>query len=160
MITSNHDNQRDEGCEDILSGLEKIAQDLDGQVYPGRAWPTIRGRPRRWSAWKMAAMLAAAAAIAAVIVYHAPTAQPPDGPETSESDRPLVAAKTPTWNGNVEPAMPAVLVVEDIESYSLIDLTGTAPLVSFSTKETFSPVCVVPVLPESSPPTMPKDETL
>ena len=43
-----------------------------------------------------------------------------------------------------------ILFVEDLDSYSIIDLMGDVPLVSFATKDSYVPVCVVPLLPEPS----------
>ena len=158
MSVSDYDDQHDEGCADILRGLEQIARDLDGQTYPVRAWPIARRRPSRRSTWRTTATIAAAAAIAAVIVHYRPAARPPGGREKSAGNRPLVAVRTPPAEESPEPVNPPLVMIEDLDSYSLIDLTAGAPLVSFSTKEMSSPVCVAPVLAE--PPATPGDATL
>jgi hypothetical protein len=158
MSISDHDNQPDEGCEEILRGLEQIARDLDGQAYPGVAWPIARRRPSRRLTWKTTATIAAAATIAAVIVCYRPAARLPGGREKPAGNRPIVAVRTPAAEESPEAAIPPLVMIEDLESYSLIDLTAGAPLVSFSTKEISSPVCVAPVLAE--PPLAPADETL
>ena len=128
MSISDHDNRRDEGSEDILRGLEQIARGLDGQAYPGQAWPIARGRPVRRATWKAAAMIVAAAAIAAVIVCHRPATRPPGERETTTESRPLVGVRTPAAEESPESAIPPVVMIEDLESYSLIDLTAGAPL--------------------------------
>jgi hypothetical protein len=42
--------------------------------------------------------------------------------------------------------MPQVLVVEDLDSYSFIDLSAGPPVVSFAMKDSCSPTDVVAVL--------------
>jgi len=42
------------------------------------------------------------------------------------------------------------VVVEDTDSYSFIDTTAGTPMVSFATKDSCSPLCVVPVLPDGA----------
>ena len=65
--------------------------------------------------------------------------RPPESPAASK-------------NKNVDSrfAIPPVVVVEDTDSYSFIDTTAGTPMVSFATKDSCSPLCVVPVLPESA----------
>ena len=57
-----------------------------------------------------------------------------------------------------ESGSPQVVVVEDLDSYSLIDISGDAPVVSYMTKDASSmeyplPVPLGPQLPPSSSPT-------
>jgi hypothetical protein len=63
--------------------------------------------------------------------------RPPESPATHE-------------NLDSRIAIPPVVVVEDTDSYSFIDTTAGTPMVSFATKDSCSPLCVVPVLPASA----------
>jgi hypothetical protein len=49
-----------------------------------------------------------------------------------------------------EVAVPAILVMEDHDSYSFIDMMADVPLVSFAKKDTFMPEYVMPLLPDTT----------
>jgi len=151
MTTSDPDNQAGEGPADVLSGLEQLAQDLDARRYPGQAWPVAGRRVSRRSVWKVLAPLAAAAAVMAILVYYGTTqrgdTRPARGPGKVVVHRPVQRA----GQNSEAPGIPQILIVEDLDSYSIIDLTNGAPLVSFATKDLYGPVCVVPVLPDPPP---------
>jgi hypothetical protein len=48
--------------------------------------------------------------------------------------------------------VPTILVFEDHDSYSFIDLTADVPLVSFAKKDAYVPEYVVPMLPHAQLP--------
>jgi hypothetical protein len=161
MITNNRDNDADDDLAGLADALQRLARRLDAEHYPGRAWPVSSARRRRPFAWPLAAPLAAVAAVAvaavigAILVYHgrapqSPTARAPGGGEmVRQSPRPL-KSPVPDEKATSRTAIPSVVVVEDAESYSFIDTTAGSPVVSFTTKDSYSPLCVVPVLPESA----------
>jgi hypothetical protein len=151
MTTSDPDNQAGEGPADVLSGLEQLAQDLDARRYPGQAWPVAGRRVSRRSVWKVLAPLAAAAAVVVILVHYCTTqwgdANRTRGPGKVVVHRPVL----PAGQSSEVPGIPKILIVEDLDSYSIIDLTTGSPLVSFATKDLYGPVCVVPVLPDPPP---------
>jgi hypothetical protein len=79
----------------------------------------------------------------------APGARQPPA-QVARAPSPVPAEKQ---SGEAEPALPQIVVVEDIDCYSVIDLTAGAPVVSFARKDSSSPAFVTPVLPE--PPRQP-----
>ena len=147
MTTHDRDNQTGDELGGLLGGLEQLAEYLDVQEYPGQAWPAASPRPSRRLTWKIAASLAAAAAIVVMVVHYGITSHPPIGPAPRAEN---AVALAPALSGDYELeelTIPEILIVEDLESYSIIDLTSGVPLVSFATKDSYSPVCVVPLLP-------------
>jgi hypothetical protein len=150
MTTSDPDNRADEGFRDVLAALEQMATRLDAQNCPAQAWPvTGRQLPRR-RVWKIFVPLgaAAAAAIVAILIHYCTGPQDRTGP-TPGAGNVAIQAPTPSAGRNSgEPAIPRILIVEDLDSYSIIDLMTGVPLVSFATKDSFDPICVVPVLTE------------
>jgi hypothetical protein len=145
-MTANNRDELDVGFGDLLDGLEQLAQDLDVRKFPGVAWPVARRRARRRFSWKTAVSLAAAAAVVAMLVHLDPW--PPVGPAPSVEQ--AVA----------DFAIPQILIVEDEDSYSIIDLSSDVPLVSFATRDSYSPECVVPLLPEPSAPEAIRDKKI
>ncbi len=160
MISGNREHDGDDDLAGLVDGLERLARHLDAQRYPGRAWPVSVPRRRRPFAWQVVAPLAAVAAaalIGAMVMYHG------RGPQSSRVRAPGRGEMVRHWPKPLESlafnekvnsriAVPSVVVVEDAESYSFIDMTTGAPVVSFATKDSYSPLCVVPVLPEPASP--------
>jgi hypothetical protein len=139
----------DDRFQDLLNGLERLAGNFDAQAYPGQAWPVARRRCSHRPAWALAASLAAAAAIAMMVVHFGWRSDI----EPAPSDENAVAVATiPSQQDDEELAIPEILIVEDAESYSIIDMTSGVALVSYATKDSYCPACVVPLLHESSPP--------
>jgi hypothetical protein len=163
MIARNRE-QGDDELDGLAKDLEALARRLDAERYPGRAWPLSAPQPARRTAFRWAAWLAAAAvaaAVCAVLVYHAWTPQPAADQvsgarrqvsggaeeETGLLDRSDPAAgHVPAELAAGQADIPQVVVVEDLVSYSFIDLTAGAPVVSYATKDSCSPTCVVAVL--------------
>jgi hypothetical protein len=165
---SNESQDNSNRFTEVLEGLERLAGNLDNQRYPGPAWPAaVRQRRRVWripAAWlSLATTVAVAAAITALYCQLAP----PRPSDRLPGDKPVMSVVIPA-NGQVakaprtaslpapaapegdEPPGSRILIVEDIESYSVIDMTSDVPLVWFATKDADSPVCVVP-LPAAPP---------
>ena len=149
---------------DLLSDLEKLAGKVDAQKYPGQAWHTATitmRRPARLILWKAAAaLMAAAAAVAiAVDVHHWRASVSPGRP--APGGGPIV--QTPMQRDHQTPvtaSLPLVIIVEDLDSYSLIDLTGDVPLVSFATKNSSQFECVVPMASFAAPDATTKNNRL
>jgi len=140
------DNQQ----EDILTRLERIAEQLDEQQYPGEAWPVAARPARRINVWHTAGVIAAVAAAVALAIHLVGT-QPPLAEVVPGSHDSLVhEPATPLENTSEEVSVPAILVVEDFDSYSFIDLMADVPLVSFAKRDTYMPECVVPLLPDAA----------
>ncbi len=152
MTTNDRDHQTGDGFAGVLRGLETLAETLDVQEYPGAAWVVAKPRPARRWAWRIAASLAAAAALLAVAVYHGASSPPGIAPvEPDGNALALVAATSDDRDADSEElAFSDILLVEDPDSYSIIDLTGDVPLVSFATKDSYTAVCAEPLLPEPS----------
>ena len=151
---SHDEGSHDGGFDDLLDGLEQIARNLDAQAYSGRAWPVARRFSSRRLKWVIAASLAAAAAIVAMIVpFHL---RPRIGAAPA-GDGAVAVAPGPSENPSPdELAVPDIVIVEDADSYSIIDMTTGVPLVSYATKDSYRPECVVPLVLEqpkqSTPP--------
>jgi hypothetical protein len=150
MNTSDQDPDTREEQDLLMSGLEQLARRLDAKHYPGHAWPGPAIRRRSRSSWRLLLSLAATAAVAAlgaalIFSCRAPQSSFPPEPEREIAGK---ASNAPEIQAAGEPRVPQVLVVEDLESYSFIDLTAGLPVVSFAPKDSCSPTCVVPVLPE------------
>jgi hypothetical protein len=157
MITDNPDYDADDELAGLSDGLQRLARHLDAQHYPGLAWPVSaprRGRPLAWWVAAPLAAVAVAAMIAAVLVYHgrspqSPTARAGGRAETARPSPRSPESRAPGEKTTPRTAIPPVVLVEDTESYSFIDTTAGTPMVSFATKDSCSPLCVVPVMPES-----------
>jgi hypothetical protein len=165
MIARNREHGDDE-MDGLVKDLEALAHRLDAQRYPGRAWPVSALRPARrpalrWAAWLAAA--AVAAGVCAVLVYHVAVSQPATGPLAADQVSGVggqgsggasvrrgaadpAAGQVPAELAAGQAPVPQVVVVEDLDSYSFIDLTAGAPVVSYATKDSCSPTCVVAVL--------------
>jgi hypothetical protein len=167
MIARNRE-QGDDGLDGLVKDLEALAHRLDAERYPGRAWPLPAPRPARLPAGTRAAWLAAAAVAAgvcAVLVFHARAPQPA-GDQVSgvryqvSGEASVGRGSASVRRGSPDPAegqvpaelaagqapVPQVVVVEDLDSYSFIDLTAGPPVVSFAMKDSCSPTSVVAVL--------------
>jgi len=154
MNTNDRDHPTDDGFADVLGGLETLARTLDAQEYPGEAWGAAKRPPARRLAWRIAASLAAAAALVAVAIHYRATSPPRIGPAAA-GENAVAQAAAPSVDLETdadawELAISEIVLVEDLDSYSFIDLTGDVPLVSFATKDSYTPVSVVPLLPEPS----------
>lgn len=146
MIARNQDDVADDALGEVLDGLNRIARDLDAQAYPGQAWPAPSRKRSRRPVGKIAAVLAAAAAVAAMAVCFGPSREPRREP-APQREQAMVPAATPVpGRAPEEVALPRVVLIEDLDSYSIVDLTTGVPLVSFATKDSCRPACVVPVL--------------
>ncbi|MGB2821330.1 MAG: hypothetical protein WBF17_10140 [Phycisphaerae bacterium] len=155
MMTGDSEDRVEEPFRDVLHGLERLARDLDGRKSPIRSRPGATwGAPRR-RFWRAVLTLGAAAAavVVAILVQH-DTARPRAG-ESGPAPAALIAATSaPASAGGPEGSpMPLVVIVEDLDSYSVIDLTSGVPLVSFALKSSCVPGPVVPVLPGPPGPT-------
>ena len=156
MISGNRQHDADDDLAGLVDGLQQLARHLDAQKYPGRAWPVPAPHRRRPLVWQIVAPLASVAVLAmigAILIYHGRATQSPivrapgravavhQSPRRLES--PVSSEKVTS-----QIAVPSVVVVEDTESYSFIDMTTGTPVVSFATKDSYSPMCSVPVLAE------------
>ena len=170
MSTKKHDHHWDDESSALLSGLARLAQDLDAQQFPGTAWPVAQredSRPRAGKrAWRVGrflvplAVTAAAAVAAAVWVLPAFQGRPPESMPGIQQPAPQVARLPAPQSGEQrfaageqrfaaeESAPPQIVVVEDMDSYSIIDLTAGEPVVSFGLKDSSGPAYPLPVLPE------------
>ena len=95
--------------------------------------------------------MAAAAAVAAVAwvlpaFWGGPpqqaTVTPQPSPQVARSPLPLSGEQRPATE---ESAPPQIIVVEDMDSYSIIDLTAGEPVVSFALKDSSGPAYPMPV---------------
>jgi len=99
-------------------------------------------------------LLPLAATVAAVAVWAlAAFRGGPPGPAPVEQRPAAQVAQSPSIGPReegsaAEPAPSQIMVVEDMDSYSIIDLTAGAPVVSFAWKDSSSPACLLPALPE------------
>ena len=155
MMTGDSEDRPGEGFRDVLHGLERLACDLDGRKSPIPARPGATRRAPRRRFWRAVLTLGAAAAavVVAILVQHH-AARPRAGESGSAPAGPIAAASAPAFAGGPEGSpRPLVVIVEDLDSYSVIDLTSGVPLVSFALKSSCIPGPVVPVLPDPSHPT-------
>jgi len=135
--------------EEILARLERLAEDLDAQKYPGEAWPAAALPSPRRRVWRVASLIAAIAATVAVLIHFSGRRPPREECAPASQD---VAVREPTSSTEDAPeevTVPAILVVEDHDSYSFIDLMADVPLVSFAKKDAYMPECVVPLLSDA-----------
>ena len=135
----------DKETEDVLARLERLAEEIDAQEYPGEAWSPPSVPRTRHRVWMRAGSIAVAAASVAVLIYSFGMQQAeeqtiPAGP--SIADHHDESADDIAENFSILP----IVVMEDHDSYSFIDLTTEVPLVSFVNKDTYIPECVVPLL--------------
>jgi hypothetical protein len=160
MTTTNRYHPSDDEPAEVFYGLERLAQDLDARRYPGQAWVSGSRRRAPRSARKLIATLAvtASAVFLAAMVYHGANRQAGVEPVVDEPAQVAQAPAPAASQDFAEVTVPNVVVVEDSDSYSIIDLTTDVPLVSFATKDSYSPARVVPVLlePSSQPPAVGK----
>ena len=122
----------------IESGLEEFARRLDEQRYPGPAWtPPARHRaqPRlgRLAAWIAAG--ATAAAVACAVNLRSSPRSVTSSPRDVVQGHVNRSTVTEPAGGTVP--LPSVFVVEDLDSYSIIDTTGDVAVISFATKAGF-----------------------
>lgn len=139
----------DQETEELLVRLERLAEGLDGQQFPGEAWPAAHRPSPRHRPWKAVGVIVAVAATLALLfhLFGARPSRQERGPVQQD-----VAVGPPAPTEDITPeqvAVPTILVVEDFDSYSFIDLSSDVPLVSFVRKDTFMPECVVPLLPDA-----------
>ena len=151
MTRNDQDYQAGAPFADVLDGLERLAQRLDAQQFPGQAWELPSRRPaKRWVRQEVASLMAAAAVLAvAVYLGTKPLGIAPLGGAASDLARAAALADDQAVD-ELADSESEILFFEDLDSYSIIDLTGEVPLVSFATKDSYVPVCVVPLLPEPS----------
>jgi hypothetical protein len=154
MITGDSEDRPGEGLRDVLRGLERLACDLDGRnspipARPGATW----GAPRR-RFWRGVLILGAtAAAVALPILVQHYAARPKAGESGRAPAGLIAAASAPASAGQPKGSpVPLVVIVEDLDSYSVIDLTSGVPLVSFAPKSTCIPQPAVPILPKARDP--------
>jgi len=88
--------------DDVLRGLDALAETIDSRVYPGRAWsgPVYRRGPRRFVIAAVAAAAAAAIVLLAAVIQFLPTKPKPTAvavvtsqPTSSDSERPKQLSK-------------------------------------------------------------------
>mgnify|MGYP001818416596 CR=1 FL=1 len=143
----------DSQTDEILARLERLAKNLDVQQYPGEAWPTTAQPATRRRSWKVAALVAAVAASVAMIIHF--LGGPPQQEGSTPGAKDLLVAREPIDSVETTPEdipFPTILVVEDHDSYSFIDMTTDVPLVSFTKRDTFTPGYVVPLMPITTSP--------
>ena len=136
-----------------LCVLEYFATDLDARQFPGQAWPASRAVVSHRIAWKFAASIAAVAALIALAFHHYSPATSPSRRIATSTGGPNAIARiaTPTAKRPVDrDTLPNIVIVEDMDSYSIIDMTGDFPLVSFARRDSdgfddATPVFVEPV---------------
>jgi hypothetical protein len=135
----------DRETEELLARLERLAKEIDAQQYPGEAWSLPSAPPPRRRVWKMASLVAVAAASITVLVYSFGMRQTQ---EQTIPVGPTIADRNHESSNNTleEVSVIPIVVMEDHDSYSFIDLTADVPLVSFANKDTYIPECVVPLL--------------
>ncbi len=160
MISGNREHDADDDLGDLVDGLEQLARHLDAERYPGSAWPASAPRRRRPFAWQVVALLAAAAAATVMGVALLDHGRAPQSPVAGAPGRGATLHALPTLpeslaageKARLSIAVPSVVLVEDAESYSFIDMTAGTPVVSFAKKDSYSPVCVVPICDAYQPP--------
>jgi hypothetical protein len=158
MIAGDPHRPADDESADVLANLERLAGRLDAERFPGQAWPCAARRRAGRSAWKIAASLIAAAASVAIAVQYLPSWQPDVAPAAGRGDVVAGAAAPAESRDAASVASPQLVIVEDLDSYSVIDLTAGVPVVSYATKEMLSMACVVP-LPPAPPAEQPMSHT-
>ena len=142
----------DSQTEELLARLERLAKELDAQHYPGEAWPSAAPPTPRRTAWRVVGLIAAMAASIVALIHFLGT--PPQQQEAAPGTQDVVVREPepPTEGPPEDIPIPAILVVEDHDSYSFIDMMADVPLVSFAKKDTYMPECVVPLLPDATTP--------
>jgi hypothetical protein len=175
MINYDSDYEADDVPHGLLEGLEQLASALDAQHYPGPPWsPAPAPRPQRRGrrvavAWSLAAVMATVAgiALAAIILRPAPAppaALPPAAIAAGQvTDAGIATPPNEPASPDNEVAgsdSPQVVVVEDLDSYSLIDMSGDAPIVSYMSKDASSLEQPVPVPLGLQPPRGTSDRML
>lgn len=173
MIYNNPDQNLDEKFDDVLEGLQQLSGQLNEQRFPGRAWaaPMCRkaesGPPQRVSPrWRY--MVAAAAIVAVVIGIRsfAPIAPRFESvevtlPPIAGEIEPVEPPRPPLFMDSV-PGPPFVnyslvestsggrgqdiVIVEDSDSYTIIDLTTELPIILFARKDSFDMTDATPAL--------------
>ena len=101
----------------------------------------------------MAALVAAVAASVAMIIHF--LGGPPQQEGSIPDAKDLLVVREPIDSVETTPEdipVPTILVVEDHDSYSFIDMTADVPLVSFAKRDTFRPGCAVPLMPITTSP--------
>ena len=160
MTIHNENPQSDNAFGDIVDDLERLAAALDAEHYPGQAWSTPRPQVARLAAWKIVAALAAAAAVLVAVMQRWPHHQNPasavaQNPQTVAPPA-VTAPMPPVVEVAEESTPPQMVMVEDLDSYSIIESAGGVTLVSFGTKDSSEPPSVVPVLLHSPDAPLPK----
>lgn len=152
MIENNHHDQPDEDFAEILHRLSLLANAFDGRRYPGRAWPRVGRRRPRWSIGRMAGWLAMVAATVLAIHFGLSLMSGESRPRVPQqpAERPLAAAPAERLGASSgdapgAAAFPGLLIVEDLDSYSIVDLSPAGPVVSFARKDADSPPGMVSV---------------
>jgi len=159
MTPRRDDDRLEADFPDVCEALERLARRLDAERYPGQAWPaaaerrpTGGRRATRWAAWGAAAARSAAAAVLAM-VHHPQQQDFASRPAVVERIRPAdVPAVEIAWEDgdDGESLFPEIFVLEDLDSYSIIDLSTGSPLISYARKDAFATVCVAPLPPAPS----------
>jgi hypothetical protein len=178
MISNDSDYETDDGPGDLFEGLEQLALALDARRYPGPAWspppvPHLGARGRRLAAaMTLVAGIAASACIAIAMICALPTPRPPVAAPAVMAAEDATAAGTAPGNEQAipgsEPAetevaesgSPQLVVVEDLDSYSLIDMSGSSPIVSYMSKDASNIESPVPVPLGLQPPPSTSDPML
>lgn len=136
----------------VEAGLEAWARRLDEQRYPGRVWPPAarpcRPTPGSRSVWWIATCIAAAALTFAVTLRAALRPVTPE-PLPESAQAPGAASETSLAAGDDLPS-PHVFMVEDLESYSIIDVTNEVAVVAFTMKGGSGPEWLVALPPSRS----------
>lgn len=136
--------------EEILAHLEQLANDLDSQQYPGQAWSATASATSRRKIWKVASLIVVAAATL-VLIIHFLGLRLRQNKLVPMDQNVVIRDHTPSNEyASGEFNVPVILVVEDHDSYSFIDLMPDVPLVSFASKDTYTADYVMPLLPDAA----------
>ncbi len=177
MISNDSDYETDNGPGNLFEGLEQLALALDAQRYPGPAWsppvPRLGARAGRLAATiTMVAGIAVSACVVIAMICARPAPQPPVAAPAAMAAEDATAAGTAPGNEQAlpgsEPAetevaamdSPPFVVVEDLNSYSLIDMSGSSPIVSYMSKDASSIESPIPVPLGLEPPPSTSDPML
>jgi hypothetical protein len=150
-MSDNDSNERsDEAFKDVLGVLDSFADELDSRRYPGTAWTPPYRVVSYQIGWKLVAPIAGIAALIAVALTYVRVPSKPSTVVTGGWK--MVAGTTaPTPKNSIaQSILPRIVIVEDMDSYSIIDMTGDVPLVSFARRDSDgfddpTPVFIEPV---------------
>jgi hypothetical protein len=128
-------DETSENVQEVERLLNQLASRIDLERFPGRAWPAIPAsvKPRVFRmVWPVAGV--AAALVLAVSIWS--------GQETSRHPPLLV-------QGSPEAGLPQTILIEDLDSYSMIELSGRNAVITFTRKRSSGMPPAIAVLSRS-----------